>query len=128
MTKQLAAEQEYYAALQRLLDKKETVSLNAVAIEAGKKQGSLRSARFPDLVAEINRVIEVQEAGLVRHKEPKFEQRMKERNEELEAIKRDYHTVLQRLVSLERQVFELQSENSHLRKLTNNVHPFPKQV
>jgi hypothetical protein len=60
MNARTSTEQEYYAALQRLLDRKATVSINAVAIEAGKKQGSLRAARYPELVAEINRVIELQ--------------------------------------------------------------------
>lgn len=127
MTELSKTEQEYYAALQRLLDRNESVSLNAVAIEAGKKQGSLRAARYPDLVKEINHVIDIQSKNLIFHKEPKFEEKIRGRDEDMAALKRDYATALQRVVSLERQVFQLQAELAKYLN-PNNVREFPKLV
>lgn len=70
-------EQDYYDALHRLIDKRETVSLNAVAVEAGKKSGTLRAARFPNLTLEINRIIELQQSQAIKHKEPKFTEKLR---------------------------------------------------
>ncbi len=127
MTARTSTEQDYYAALQRLLDRKATVSLNAVAIEAGKKQGSLRAARYPELVAEINRVIEIQSKELIPHKEPKFEAQIRERDNELESLKKHYEIALQKVVSLERQVFQLQAELAEYRPARAQLHQLPKR-
>lgn len=128
MNARTSTEQEYFEALQRLLDRKETVSLNAVAIEAGKKQGSLRAARYPGLVVEINKIIEVQAKKLIPNRAPKFEEKIRGRDKELEALKRDYAVVLQKVVSLERQVFQLQAELAEHRPAKATVHEIPKLV
>lgn len=128
MNARTSTEQEYYAALQRLLDRKATVSINAVAIEAGNKQGSLRAARYPELVAEINRVIEVQAKNLIPNREPKFEEQIRARDRDLEALKKDYAVALQKVVSLERQVFQLQAELAEYRPAKAAIHELPKRV
>lgn len=126
MTERTKMEVEYFAAMQRLLDRKETVSLNAIAIEAGKKTGSLRAARYPELVKEIARIIDIQEANLIQHTAPKFEDKIKQRDEELQSLKHDYGIAVQKVISLERQVFQLQAELAVYRKENHSVIPFPK--
>ena len=128
MNARTSTEQEYYAALQRLLDRKATVSINALAIEAGKTQGSLRTARYPELVAEINRVIEVQAKNLIPNREPKFEEKLRARDRDLEALKKDYEVALQKVVSLGRQVFQLQAEVAEYRPAKAAIHELPKRV
>ncbi|WP_177340995.1 hypothetical protein [Comamonas thiooxydans] len=128
MTARTKIEQAYYAALQRLIDNKATVSINAVAIEAGKKPGSVRMARFPTLVAEINRVIEVQSKNLIPHKQPKFEAQIKSRDQDLQELKRSYDIALQTVVSLERQVFDLQKELAEFRPSKATIHELPRRV
>lgn len=117
-------EQEYYEALKRLLDRNETVSLNAVAIEAGKKSGSLRAKRYPQLVEDINRYIDLQEANSIPSKEPKFAAKIQARDEKLSQLEHDYQMALQKVISLERQVFQLQEELSSYRAANNNITPF----
>lgn len=128
MTERTKTEQDYYAALQRLIDNKSTVSINAVAIEAGKKPGSVRMARFPDLVTEINRVIDIQAKKLISHKAPKFEAKIKSRDQELQDLKRSYDIALQKVVSLERQVFDLQKELAEYRPARATIHKLPRPV
>lgn len=128
MTERTKTEQEYYAALQRLLDKNATVSINAVAIEAGKKPGSVRMARFPELVKEINRVVDLQEKKLISHKAPKFEAQIKSRDQDLQDLKRNYTIALQKVASLERQVFDLQKELAKYRPARATIHELPKPV
>lgn len=128
MTARTKIEQDYYAALKRLIDNKATVSINAVAIEAGKKPGSVRMARFPDLVTEINRVIDIQSKKLISHKAPKFEARIKSRDQELQELKRSYDIALQKVVSLERQVFDLQKELAEYRPARATVNQLLKPV
>lgn len=120
-------EQEYYAALQRLLDRNATISINAVSIEAGKKQGSLRAARYPELVSEINRVIEIQSKNLIPNREPKFEGQIRARDKALEELRKDYSLALQKIVSLERQVFQLQAELAVHRPNRANIYDLPKR-
>lgn len=120
-------EEEYYSALQRLLDRKATISLNAVAIEAGKKQGSLRAARYPELVKEINRVIEIQAKNLIPNREPKFDEKIRARDRDLEALKMDYAVALQKVVSLERQVFQLQAELAEYRPAKVVIRELPRR-
>lgn len=119
-------EQEYYNALQRLLKNKETISLNAIAIEAGKKPGTLRAARFPNLIVDIQHVMEVQAQQLIPHKEPKFEEQFRAKDKKLESLKKDYSIALQRIVSLERQVFALQAELSQHKPQKGVLHELPK--
>lgn len=119
---------QYMEAMQRLLDRNETVSLNAIAVEAGKKQGSLRAARYPELIKEINRIIEVQEANLIPHSSPKFEEKIRQKDEELQSLKQDYGVAVQKVISLERQVFQLQAELASYRKENHTVIPFPRTI
>lgn len=126
MNNRTQTEQEYYAALQRLLDGKKAVSLNAIAIEAGKKQGSLRAARYPELIKEINQVIEIQSKNLIPSREPKFEEKIQWRDKKLDDLENHYSTALQKIVSLERQVFQLQDELEEFKNSKNNVRNFPK--
>lgn len=126
MTGRTKTEQDYYAALQRLIDNKSTISINAVAIEAGKKPGSVRIARFPELVTEINRVIELQDKKLISHKAPKFEAQIKSRDQGLQDLKRNYAISLQKIASLERQVFDLQKELAEYRPPRATIHELPR--
>ncbi|TXI46044.1 hypothetical protein [Methylophilus sp.] len=126
MTERTKMEIEYLAAMQRLLDRKETISLNAIAIEAGKKAGSLRAARYPEILKEINRIIEVQEANLIQHTAPKFEEKIRQKDDELQSLKQDYAITVQKVISLERQVFKLQAELAGYRKDNHSVISFQK--
>lgn len=128
MTTRSTTEQVYFEALQRLLKKNLTVSLNAVAVEAGNKPGSLRAARFPNLFIEIQRVMEIQSKQLIPNKEPKFEEKIISREKALDALKKDYAIALQRVVSLERQVFSLQAELSNYRPKKGTLHELPKPM
>lgn len=107
-------EQIYIDAAYRLFQSNKTVSLNAVAIEAGKTAGSLRAKRYPELVEEINRLIQLQEANAVKHSEPKFTKQIAVRDEEIKDLQLKYEIALQKVISLEREVFMLRLENQQL--------------
>jgi hypothetical protein len=104
-------EQEYIDALNRLIKRNAPISLNKVAIEAGKKEGSLRKERYPFVCREVQRSIELREAT-----KPKKKPDQKSVNEasdglkqELEELKNNYAVALQKIISLENQLFEMRS-------------------
>lgn len=108
------AEQAYIDAAYELFKSNKTVSLNAVAVQAGKSAGSLRAKRYPELVEEINHLIKLQDSNKVRHSEPKFTEQIATRDEEIKNLQLSYEIALQKVISLEREVFILRLENQRL--------------
>lgn len=102
-----SAQEAYLSALDRLEEKNEPISLNKVAVEAGKKPGSLRPARYPEVCKAVQRVIDKREAL----KNTKVKNKnIKDKVEDLEILTREYkakyHVALNRLLILENQLFE----------------------
>lgn len=105
-------EQEYIDALNRLVEKNAKISLNQVAIEAGKETGSLRKERLPFVCQEVERAIELLKPKKSKTKpaEVKAKAHLKEKYEEL---KDDYSIALQKIISLENQLFEVSKDLEH---------------
>ncbi|MCL7942077.1 hypothetical protein M8009_17475 [Halomonas sp. ATCH28] len=111
------SEEQYYQALDRLIKRGVRISVDAVAKEAGRKASSIRKDRMPRLVADINKASVEQEKQVTPGSRAKLETKRKVKyREELEAYKLKYHAVLEKLVSLENQVWELKMENEALKK------------
>ncbi|MDP4533713.1 hypothetical protein Q9252_16335 [Marinobacter salarius] len=106
-------EQDYINALNRLIKMDASISLNKVAKEAGKKEGSLRKERFPFVCQEVQRAIELRDASNSKPKKKVSRKSENETNEslrqELVELKNDYAVALQKIISLENQLFEMRS-------------------
>lgn len=107
-------EQEYIDALNRLVERKSPISLNKVAKEAGKKEGSLRKERYPFVCQEVQRAIEVIKADKPRKKKAyKTENEASDSlRQQLTELKHDYAVALQKIISLENQLFETRSRSN----------------
>lgn len=102
-----SAAELYLIAAKELFDSGSPISLNKVAIAAGKKEGSLRKERYPDVVKEVERLIELQSASVKQPKGPNYKDivsKLREQKDELEAR---YSLAIAKVISLENQVFEL---------------------
>src|SRR5690554_5533569 len=102
-----SAEEVYLNALERLKERGEAISLNKVAVEAGKKPGSLRANRYPSVCEAVQMAIDSH--GINRTtKENK--RTFKDRIEDLEVSNREYkakyHVALNRLLILESQLYQ----------------------
>jgi chemotaxis regulatin CheY-phosphate phosphatase CheZ len=106
-------EKEYIDALNRLIEKKAPISLNKVALEAGKKAGSLRRERYPFVCKEVQRAIEMSRPKTINPKgaSKPASNDLKQKYEELKA---DYESALQKIISLENQLFEVTKELQYI--------------
>ena len=112
----MSAENEYYAALERLKANKPTVlpkgsaiNNDTVALEAGRKRGSIKKSRHTALVEAIEQV--AQEAGQnVLSPTQRIEQaknRTKAAKFDYEQLQEDYEKLLEKCNSLLVENFEL---------------------
>lgn len=112
-------EQEYIDALSRLIAEKAPISLNKVAKEAGKKAGSLRKERYPFVCQEVERAMELAKPKKTKAREAsnKASANLKE---QIEDLKIDYSKALQKVISLENQLFEISKELECLKDQKSN--------
>ncbi|WP_417552384.1 hypothetical protein [Marinomonas fungiae] len=130
----LRGEKLYRAALERLKTGETEVvdttspnfrfSTTIVAEEAGKKKGFIRSERYPQLCKEIEEQEIIRQSQLAEN--PKkvkktSDARIEELSNQYESLKREHEACLERMLNLIKTNYELQSENKHLKALTNNV-------
>lgn len=125
------AEDIYWDALNRLLEKGMPISNNAVAKEAGNKPGSLRSARYPNVCNEIERLQNLESIPVATKASQGTEttlqhaKRLQKKAEDaMKALKLDYQVLLDENANLELALLEA---NEKLRKLEkDNVVSFKK--
>lgn len=118
----MSALNEYYAALERLkanqptvLPKGSAINNDTVALEAGRKRGSIKKSRYTALVAAISQA--ANEAG---QNVPSATQQIDQaRNKtkavksDYEQLKEDYEKLLEKCNSLLLENFELKQKTHH---------------
>jgi len=110
------AEDIYRKALATLIRKGIRISADAVAREAGKKPSAIRKDRMPDLVKDINDAAEKQAKSSAISGEEQEKAKKKAYKAEAVDYKEKYNKALEKIVSLENQVWELMSELYQLRE------------
>jgi hypothetical protein len=106
------ANEEYFAALSRLKDRNAKINNDAVAIEAGRKKGSIKKSRpqFEALIAAI------QDAQCRADKPEVAEaEKLEEAKQTIKGLERQLDASLCRELSLAREVFQLRKELSAIR-------------
>ncbi|MBK4992469.1 hypothetical protein IAE39_000643 [Pseudomonas sp. S37] len=127
----MSAEEDYLAALDRLerdepqiLPKGTLINNDTVALEAGRKRGSIKKLRHPDLCKKIDEAAERQRSHVAvvnvssvedvkKSKTTDAEKALKEKYKTLE---RDYKIALQKNISLVYEVFTLKKKIADLEK------------
>ena len=114
--------EEYFAALQRLKSRKERINNDTVAIEAGRKKGSIKKSRpqFAELIKAIN--LAALEMNNVLN-EPI--NRLTKVKDEKVIIQKRLDESLEREIVLIKQVFDLQKELTQLKN--GNILAFKKR-
>ena len=114
---------EYYAALERLkankpmvLPKGSAINNDTVALEAGRKRGSIKKSRYAALVEAIE--LAAQEAG--QHFLSPTQQVEKAKNK-IKAVKTDYGQLVEDYERLLEKVNSLLLENLELRQKIRNL-------
>ncbi|MCU4366291.1 hypothetical protein KTG70_14415 [Acinetobacter variabilis] len=119
----MSAENEYYAALERLKANKPTVlpkgsaiNNDTVALEAGRKRGSIKKSRHAALVEAIE--LAAQEAGQnILSPAQQIEQaknKTKVVKSDYEQLKEDYEKLLEKINSLLLENFELKQKTHQI--------------
>lgn len=104
-------EQEYLKAFDEIIEAGEKISLNKVALKAGKKPGSLREARYPELCRLIQIEINKQRQNAPRSKAVlKKSVRLDRLNNELAEKDKKIQALLHRVCDLENELFRLTQE------------------
>ena len=117
----MSASNDYYAALERLkankpiiLPKGSAINNDTVALEAGRKRGSIKKSRHAALVQAIE--LAAQQAGqTVLSPKQQIEQaksRTKAVKSDYEQLKEDYEILLEKCTSLLMENFELRGKMS----------------
>jgi chromosome segregation ATPase len=103
---------DYYAALDRLKQRKAKINNDAVALEAGRKKGSIKKSR-PQF-AELIQAIDEAQKDIAR---PELEAtaRLDQAKDSAKDLQRRLDEALARELSLVKQVFTLRKELSQLR-------------
>lgn len=114
MTSKISAEDIYRKALAKLIRKGVKISADSVAREAGKKPSAIRKDRMPDLVKEINDAAEQQAKLSAISGEEQEKAKKKIYKADADDYKEKYSKALEKIVSLENQVWELMSELKQL--------------
>ncbi|MGF6572498.1 hypothetical protein SAMN05443245_4685 [Paraburkholderia fungorum] len=103
---------DYFAALDRLRARKAKINNDTVAIEAGRKKGSIKKSR-PQFAALISAIEQAnQEMQLVNDDGA---MRLEELKGKIEELRLRYEAAISREISLLRQVRELKTELVNLR-------------
>lgn len=119
----MSALEEYYAALERLkankptiLPKGSAINNDTVALEAGRKRGSIKKSRHAVLIEEIEQA--AQEAGQnilsPTQQVEKAKSKTKAVKTDYEQLKEDYEKLLEKFNSLLLENFELRQKVENL--------------
>jgi hypothetical protein len=114
---------KYFTALQRLRDRGEPISNDAVALEAGSGRGSIKKSRpiYADLIAAIERTAKEQnEAKAASDPLPELRQ-------DIKLLKRRLDEALEREMCLLHEVYTLREENRQMRLGRPFVAPDPRK-
>ncbi|MFD1438150.1 hypothetical protein HLH14_02125 [Acinetobacter sp. ANC 4282] len=118
----MSALNEYYAALGRLkanrpttLPKGSAINNDTVALEAGRKRGSIKKSRHAALVEEIE--LAAQEMG---QEEPSPAQQIEQAKSKTKAVKTDYEQLKEDYEKLLEKCNSLLLENFDLRQKTSS--------
>lgn len=108
-----ASMDEYFAALDRLQTRGEKITNDAVAIEAGRKKGSIKKSRpaFAPLIAAINL------AAIQKRPTVDYKKRLQQARETIQELRHQRDQAYARELSLLSELFELRQR---LAKLTND--------
>jgi len=134
----MSAEENYYSALGRLerdepqiLAKGTQINNDTVALESGRKRGSIKKQRYPQLCLAIDEAAQRQQAkvqavlvsSVQTDKNPVPADKIL--REKYKVLKRDYRIALQQNVSLVYEVFMLRKKLAELEQ-NSNVTEFPR--
>ncbi len=103
---------EYYAALDRLKQRKTKINNDTVALEAGRKKGSIKKSR-PQFAALIQAIVEAQQE--VVRPEVAMVKRLDQAKGSAKELQLRLDAALARELSLIREVFKLRKELAALR-------------
>ena len=119
----MSALNEYYAALERLkankptiLPKGSAINNDSVALEAGRKRGSIKKSRHAALVEAIE--LAAQEMG---QEEPSPAQQIEQAKSKTKGVKIDYEQLEQKYEKLLEKCNSLLLENYELRQKIGNL-------
>lgn len=136
----MSAEENYLSALDRLerdepeiLPKGTFINNDTVALEAGRKRGSIKNLRYPDLCKAIVEAAKRQQAQISAIRVSSVEgvtrsdEADKALKEKYKTLERDYKIALQKNISLVYEVFTLRKKVSELeQKQVGRVVDFPR--
>lgn len=119
----MSALEEYYAALERLkvnnptlLSEGSAINNDTVALEAGRKRGSIKKSRHAALVEAIE--LAAQEMG---QEEPSAAQQIEQAKSKTKGVKIDYEQLEQKYEKLLEKCNSLLLENYELRQKIGNL-------
>lgn len=132
----MSAVNDYLAALDRMINGcPEIVSVgcainnDTVALEAGRKRGSIKRKRYPDLCRAIDEAAERQQLKVADSISSTTLEHVSSTDKGLQnqykALEKDYNVALQKNISLVYEVFTLKKKVDELEKKTNVLN-FPK--
>jgi hypothetical protein len=103
---------DYYAALERLKQRRAKINNDAVALEAGRKKGSIKKSRpqFAQLIADIDQANREVAAALT---EPTA--KLERVKSEKKTLEQELDDALEREIALLKELFELKVELAQLR-------------
>lgn len=136
----MSAEENYLSALDRLerdepeiLPKGTLINNDTVALEGGRKRGSIKKLRYPDLCKAIDEAAKRQQAQISAIRVSSVEgvtrsdEADKVLKEKYKTLERDYKIALQKNISLVYEVFTLRKKVSELeQKQVGSVVDFPR--
>lgn len=132
----MSAVNDYLAALDRMINGCPqivpvgcAINNDTVALEAGRKRGSIKKKRYPDLCRAIEEAAERQQLKVADSLSSTTLEHVsstdKGPQKQYEALEKDYNVALQKNISLVYEVFALKKKVDELEKKTNVLN-FPK--
>jgi len=122
--------QHYDDALDRLIGNKPIILLkgkfsinnDSVAIEAGRRRGSIKASRYPDLIRKINHAEKLRR-NKQKHSTNKSLSSITKLKLKYELLDRKYQVALNREVMYQLQIEELKKELTKFHSQVVNLHP-----
>lgn len=132
----MSAVNDYLAALDRMINGCPeivpvgcAINNDTVALEAGRKRGSIKRKRYPDLCRAIDEAAERQQLKVADSISSTTLEHVSSTDKGLQnqykALEKDYNVALQKNISLVYEVFTLKKKVDELEKKTNVLN-FPK--
>lgn len=132
----MSAVNDYLAALDRMINGCPqivpvgcAINNDTVALEAGRKRGSIKKKRYPDLCRAIEEAAERQQLKVADSLSSTTLEHVSSTDKGLQkqykALEKDYNIALQKNISLVYEVFTLKKKVDELEKKTNVLN-FPK--